>query len=420
MLYKYNLAVIGGKPLCGEVTISGSKNASFPILAASLLVDGTVTLQNIPKVQDIINMLTLFGSMGSKISHVDGNIVEINNADISIDNMQYDLIGSMRGSILILGALLHRFPEFQLTLPGGCNIGKRPIDFHLDGFRAMGVNITQQGDVIKFSRSAKLSSAKIELEYPSVCATENFMLAGSLAEGTTTIINAACEPEVVELANFLRSMGAKITGEGTDTINVTGVKQLHATEYKIMPDRIETGTYLAAAAITRGKITLKNVDYPSVFEIASQLIAMGVDITQQADDIVIDASAKLQAFDLVTGPHPEFPTDMQPQFCALNSVALGESKIIETVFENRLQHIPELNKMGANLERTNNEVYSSGGNILTAAEVEATDLRAAAALLLAGLAAKGETIIKNAHYLSRGYESVFSKLSNLGATLRYL
>lgn len=413
------LAITGGKPLQGEIKISGAKNSALPILAGCLLTDQQIMVGNVPHLQDITTTMTLLGEMGVSLTVDEKMGITVDSSTIRNFKAPYELVRTMRASILVLGPLLARYGEGHVSLPGGCAIGTRPIDIHLDGLRAMGANIEVKHGYIEASVKGKLQGTELYLPKVTVNGTENLIMAASLAEGITTIHNAAREPEVVDTANFLNALGAKVTGAGTDTIVIEGVEKLHGGEYRILPDRIETGTYLIAAAITGGKIKLKNTD-PSTLELVlDKLRQAGATIETGVDWISLDMTGRRpKAVDFITEPYPGFPTDMQAQFMALNIVAEGESIVEETIFENRFMHVQELRRLGAQIELNGNIAKITGVPKLSAAPVMATDLRASASLVIAGLVAEGKTIVDRVYHIDRGYECIEEKLSNLGAKIK--
>jgi len=409
------LKITGGKELNGEVIISGAKNAALPILAGSILSNAPVTLNNIPQLNDVATMLTLLQSMGAEVILDEKMDLRLNAKEIDKYFAPYDLVKTMRASILVLGPLLSRFGKAEVSLPGGCAIGARPVNLHVKGLRAMGAKISIKDGYI-YATAKKLKGVNYYFDEVSVTGTENIMMAAVLAKGKTIINNAAMEPEVKDLAQFLKSMGANIEGEGTSHIVINGVNQLRETHYRIMPDRIESGTYLIAAAITGGKILLKETAPQYLKTVISKLQLSGANIEYGDDWISLDThNKKLKAVDFETAPYPGFPTDMQAQFCALNSISSGSARMKETIFENRFQHVVELHRMGADIEINGNTATSTGVRKLTAAPVMATDLRASAGLIIAALAAHGDTIIDRIYHIDRGYERVEEKLQQLGA-----
>jgi len=412
------LLITGGKPLHGEIRISGAKNAALPIIISTLLAREPVTIRNIPHLHDITTTMELLGRMGVSITMGEKLEVEVDSSTIKNFSAPYELVKTMRASILVLGPLLARFGEADVSLPGGCAIGSRPVNLHIHGLELMGADISVEQGYIR-ARAKRLKGAKIVMDLITVTGTENLMMAATLADGVTVLENAAREPEVVDLANCLIAMGAKIEGAGTDVITIEGVEELHGAEYDVLPDRIEAGTYLVAAAITGGSVKLKDTYPPHCDAIISKLQDAGADIEVGEDWIKLDMHGKRpKAVDLRTSPYPAFPTDMQAQFCALNTVAEGSSTIIETVFENRFMHIQELQRMGADLTLSGNTVICNGVDKLTSAPVMATDLRASASLVLAGLVAEGDTIVERIYHIDRGYECIEEKLQQLGATIR--
>ncbi len=409
------LKISGGNKLVGEINISGAKNSALPILAASLLSEKNISLNNVPQLNDIATMITLLQSMGVEVIFDDRMQLNLNARNVDRLIAPYDLVKTMRASILVLGPLVSRFGSAEVSLPGGCAIGARPVNLHIDGLRAMGAEIEVEDGYIKAS-ATKLQGVDYAFKEISVTGTENIMMAAVLAEGETIITNAAKEPEIVDLANFLRNMGALIKGDGTHTIIINGVNKLNGTDYRVMPDRIETGTYLVATAITGGKILLKNTSENLLESVLSKLKEAGAEIEAGESWISLDMQkGNLNAVSFSTSPYPGFPTDMQAQFCALNSVANGKAEMVENIFENRFQHVVELHRMGADIQIKGNIASSTGVDSLTAAPVMATDLRASAGLIIAALAAKGDTIIDRIYHIDRGYERVEEKLQQLGA-----
>ena len=404
-------------PLFGRVRVNGAKNAVLPIMAATLLTEGECYLENVPNLKDVRAMkevITHFGGVFKDIS-LDEKFIQINK--ISTSEAPYDLVQKMRASFFVMGPLLAKTGIAKISLPGGCAIGARPVDLHLKGFAALGATITQGQGFIE-ARAEKLTGATIYLDFPSVGATENIMMAATLAEGKTIIENAAEEPEIIDLSNFLNKMGANVRGAGTDTIRIEGVKTLNGTRHEIIPDRIETGTFMIAAAITKGDIIIENIVPAHIKPIIAKLIECGAKLDVGEDSIRVDASSIGNSVDLTTLPYPGFPTDMQAQFMALMTVLNGTSVINETVFENRFMHISELVRLGADIRIEGHSAIVKGVNGLEGAEVVATDLRAGAALVLAGLAAKGETHINSIFHIDRGYEGLEIKLNNLGANVK--
>jgi UDP-N-acetylglucosamine 1-carboxyvinyltransferase len=412
------LIITGGAPLRGEVRISGAKNAVLPILAATLLADGPVTISNVPHLHDVTTTVELLGRMGVEFLIDEKLNIEIDTSHIRDFFAPYELVRTMRASILVLGPMLSRFGQAEVSLPGGCAIGSRPVNLHIHGLEAMGAEIEVESGYIR-ARAKRLQGARIVLDLITVTGTENLMMAAVLAKGTTVIENAAREPEVVDLANFLNAMGARVRGAGTDTIEIEGVDSLNACSYRVLPDRIETGTYLVAAAITGGRVRVKDTDPGLLDAVTAKLDEAGADVQIGPDWIEIDMTDRRpEAVSLRTAPYPAFPTDMQAQFCALNAVATGSGTITETVFENRFMHVQELRRMGAEVELQGNTAISRGVKQLTAAPVMATDLRASASLILAGLVARGNTIVDRIYHIDRGYDHIEEKLACLGAKIR--
>ncbi len=414
------LIISGGAKLSGELRISGAKNAALPILAATLLCESPVTIGNIPHLHDITTTMQLLGQMGVQLTIDEKMNIEVNANTISKFEAPYELVKTMRASILVLGPLLARFGEAHVSLPGGCAIGSRPVDIHINSLIKMGADIQVENGYIH-AKSSRLKGCKLVLDKVTVTGTENLLMAAVLAEGTTIIENAAKEPEVSDLAHFLNAMGAKITGIDTDILVIEGVEKLSAENihYDILPDRIETGTYLVAAAITRGKVKLKNTRPDTLDAVLDKLKEAGADITTGEDWIELDMHDKQpKAVSLRTAPYPAFPTDMQAQFTAMNTVAEGVGVITETVFENRFMHVQEMQRMGANIQLESNTAICSGTEKITGAPVMATDLRASASLVIAGLVANGETLVDRIYHIDRGYDHIEEKLSQLGATIR--
>ncbi len=406
------IIIEGGTPLNGEVTLSGSKNAALPILSACLLTGGWHSLHNIPALRDIWTIKKILSNLGV-VFEEDGQALRVNSDDVNSHVAPYQLVKTMRASILVLGPLLSRLGKAKISLPGGCAIGARPIDFHLKGLSAMGVDISlEHGYVV--ARADKLRGASIFFDIPSVTGTENLMMAAVKAEGKTTLNNAAKEPEVVDLANMLNRMGAQIEGAGTDTITITGVKELHPVTHTIIADRIEAGTFLVGAAITKGNVRIKGCRADDLGAIVEKLVDCGIKIEKQGQDLIAQGNDSIKSVDIKTMPFPGFPTDMQAQFMALMSIADGWSMIRETIFENRFMHVSELRRMGADIEINAGQALVRGKSNLSGAQVMATDLRASACLVLAGLAAKGRTEISRVYHLDRGYHDLDGKLSLLG------
>ncbi|WP_133492445.1 UDP-N-acetylglucosamine 1-carboxyvinyltransferase [Alcanivorax sp. 24] len=413
------LKITGGQRLDGEIRISGSKNSSLPILAATLLADETVTVGNLPHLQDVTTLIELLGRMGVHVVLDDHMNVAVNPTGIREFTAPYELVKTMRASILVLGPLVAHFGRAEVSLPGGCAIGSRPVDIHLKGLEAMGAEIEVMNGYISAQVQGRLKGARIVMDTVTVTGTENLLMAAALAEGTTVLENAAREPEVVDLANFINRMGGKITGAGTDTIVVEGVASLGACHHDVISDRIETGTYLIAAAITGGRIKTKNTDPALLDSVLQKLREAGALIETGEDWISLDMEGRRpQAVSLRTAPYPAMPTDMQAQFMAMNTVAEGTGTIVETVFENRFMHVQELNRMGAHIEVQGNTAICRGVESLTGAPVMATDLRASASLVIAGLVAKGDTLVDRIYHVDRGYECIEEKLQSLGATIR--
>jgi len=412
------LVITGGATLNGEVRISGAKNAALPILAATLLADGEVSLSNVPHLRDITTTMELLGRMGVKLTVGERMCIEADARRITSFSAPYELVKTMRASILVLGPLLARFGRADVSLPGGCAIGARPVNLHIEGLRAMGADISVEGGYIR-ARTARLHGARLVLDMVTVTGTENLMMAAALARGETVIENAAREPEVTDLADFLNGMGARIEGAGTDTIHVQGVDRLEGTSYRVLPDRIETGTYLVGAAMTGGRIVARDTRPELLDATVMKLREAGAEIQTGPDWISLDMQGRRpRAVDIHTAPHPAFPTDMQAQFCAMNSIAEGVGTITETIFENRFMHVPELQRMGADIRLEGNVAVCHGVERLNAAPVMATDLRASAGLVLAGLVAKGETLVDRIYHIDRGYDNIEEKLSTLGAKIR--
>jgi UDP-N-acetylglucosamine 1-carboxyvinyltransferase len=412
------LAIVGGKTLDGEVRISGAKNAALPILAATLLADGPVAVGNVPRLNDIATMLKLLRRMGVAAEHRDDGRVDVDGSGVKEFIAPYELVKTMRASILVLGPLLGRYGHADVSLPGGCAIGARPVNLHVAGLRAMGASIEIGNGYIR-ARAPKLRGARLVLDTVTVTGTENLMMAAACAVGETVIENAAREPEIGELAAYLTAMGAKIEGAGSDTIHIQGVAALKGVAHDVMPDRIESGTYLVAGAITGGRVKIVRTEPQHLDAVLQKLAEVGAAITSGADWVELDMRGRRpQAVDIKTAPYPAFPTDMQAQFCALNAVAEGTATITETIFENRFQHVPELERLGANLAIQGNTVIARGVERLTGASVMATDLRASASLVLAGLKAEGTTLVDRIYHVDRGYERIETKLGLLGADIR--
>jgi UDP-N-acetylglucosamine 1-carboxyvinyltransferase len=414
------LAITGGAQLEGSVTISGAKNATLPILAATLLTDEPVCISNVPHLQDVTTTIELLGRMGAKVTVHEQMEIEVDAAEITERQAPYDLVKTMRASILVLGPLLGRFGEADVSLPGGCAIGARPIDVHVKGLQAMGADVDIIDGYIR-ARAQRLHGAHIVMDAVSVTGTENLLMAAVLAEGETILENAAKEPEVEDLAEFLISMGASISGAGSSKMTVRGVERLHGTNYRVQPDRIEAGTFLVAAAITGGHLRLKKVNPSHLENVLQKLQQAGASIEIGDDWIELDMRGReLKSVDISTEVYPGFPTDMQAQFVVLDAVANGAAAVTENIFENRFMHIPELQRMGANISLSGNTALVRGVNQLKAAPVMATDLRASASLVLAGLVAEGETIVDRIYHIDRGYECIEEKLRQIGAQIRRL
>lgn len=412
------LIISGGNRLEGTIRASGSKNSSLPIIAATLLADSPITIGNLPHLQDVTTLNELLGRMGVSLSINDRMEVEVDPSTINSFHAPYELVKTMRASILVLGPLLAHFGRADVSLPGGCAIGSRPVDLHLRGLAAMGANIEVNNGYVHASTDGRLKGAHLVLDTVTVTGTENLLMAATLAEGTTVIENAAREPEVVDLANCLSKMGAKIQGAGTDTITIEGVESLKGIHHNVIPDRIETGTYLIAAAATRGRIHIKDTDPSLLQAVLQKLKEAGADIETDATSIKLDMHGRRpKAVSLSTAPYPAMPTDMQAQFTALNIIAEGVGSITETVFENRFMHVQEMCRMGANISIEGNTAICQGVETLTGAPVMATDLRASASLVIAGLVAEGDTLIDRIYHIDRGYECIEEKLQSLGATI---
>jgi UDP-N-acetylglucosamine 1-carboxyvinyltransferase len=414
------LIITGGKQLSGELRISGAKNAALPILAATILSETPVSVGNIPHLHDITTTMELLGRMGVQLMVDEKMNIEVNSSTINSFEAPYELVRTMRASILVLGPLLARFGEAHVSLPGGCAIGTRPVDIHINGLIKMGADITVTGGYIH-AKAKRLKGCRLVLEQVTVTGTENLMMAAALADGITIMENAAREPEVTDLAHFLNKMGARISGIGSDVLVIEGVEKLglEPIHYDILPDRIETGTYLVAAAITGGKVKLKNTRPDILDAVLDKLTEAGAEVTTGNDWIGLDMHGKKpKAVSLRTAPYPAFPTDMQAQFIALNTIADGVGVITETIFENRFMHVQELQRMGADIKLESNTAICKGVNKLTAAPVMATDLRASASLVIAALAAEGSTRVDRIYHIDRGYDHIEEKLSQLGATIR--
>lgn len=412
------LQIRGGVPLDGEVRISGAKNAALPILAGALLADGPVTIGNVPHLRDVTTMIQLLGRLGAKVTVDERMRVEVDPRGTRETFAPYELVKTMRAAILVLGPLVARHGSADVSLPGGCAIGARPVNLHVEGLQKMGAEVHIENGYIK-ARAGRLKGARLVLETVTVTGTENLMMAATLAEGRTILENAAREPEVVDLALFLNSMGARISGHGTDTIVIDGVERLQGTEYDVLPDRIEAGTYLVAGAVTGGRVRAKGARAEHLDAVLGKLEEAGATILRGDGFVEVDMRGRRpKAVDIRTAPHPGFPTDMQAQFAALNTVADGVGTIIETIFENRFMHMLEMRRMGADIRIEGNTAIVRGVPRLTAAPVMATDLRASASLVIAGLVADGTTDVERIYHIDRGYECIEEKLAGLGAQIR--
>ena len=412
------LIINGGVPLSGEVRVSGSKNAVLPILAGTLLADSPVIVRNVPHLHDVTTTMELLGRMGVSLTIGEKMSIEVDPATLENTFAPYELVKTMRASILVLGPLLARFGRAEVSLPGGCAIGARPVDMHLGGLEAMGAEILVEQGYIK-ARCERLKGARIVMDQVTVTGTENLMMAASLAEGTTVIENAAREPEVVDLADFINAMGGRVEDAGTDMIKIHGVDKLRGCDYTVLPDRIETGTYLVAAAITGGKVLIKRTDPRLLDSVLAKLEEAGASIDSGDNWIELDmVGRKPHSVNIRTAPYPGFPTDMQAQFCALNAIAEGTGSVTETVFENRFMHIQEFMRLGANVHIEGNTAIITGVKGLNGAQVMATDLRASASLILAGLVANGETVVDRIYHIDRGYDHIEEKLAGLGAKIQ--
>jgi UDP-N-acetylglucosamine 1-carboxyvinyltransferase len=412
------LIIKGGIPLSGQVRISGSKNAVLPILAGTLLADSPVIIRNVPHLHDVTTTMELLGRMGVLLTIGEKMSIEVDPTSLENTFAPYELVKTMRASILVLGPLLARYGQAEVSLPGGCAIGARPVDMHLSGLEAMGADIDVEQGYIK-ARCERLKGARIVMDQVTVTGTENLMMAASLADGTSVIENAAREPEVVDLADFINAMGGRIENAGTDMITIHGVERLHGCDYSVLPDRIETGTYLVAAAITGGKVLIKHTDPRLLDAVLAKLEEAGASIDIGEDWIELDMEGrKPHSVNIRTAPYPGFPTDMQAQFCALNAIAEGTGSVTETVFENRFMHIQEFMRLGANVHLEGNTVIITGVEGLNGAQVMATDLRASASLILAGLVAQGETVVDRIYHIDRGYDHIEEKLAGLGAQIQ--
>ncbi|MFT4634254.1 MAG: UDP-N-acetylglucosamine 1-carboxyvinyltransferase [Arenicella sp.] len=412
------LIVTGAGPLDGEVIISGAKNAALPILISSLLVDGKLTLSNVPHLQDITTTMSLLSHLGVEMEIDERMKICADASGLNQSRAPYDLVKTMRASILVLGPLVARLGHAEVSLPGGCAIGSRPVNLHIKGLEAMGATVKIEDGYIK-ATCARLQGARIFMDMVSVTGTENLMMAASLAQGTTVIENAAREPEIVDLANCLNAMGAKVSGAGTSELVIEGVDSLHDASHTVIADRIETGTYLVAGAVTRGRVKARATNATYLDAVLDKLVEAGADITLDGDSIELNMHGNQpKAVDIYTAPHPAFPTDMQAQFVTMNSLAHGTSKVVENIFENRFMHVQELQRMGAQIDLEGNTAFITGRNKLRGAPVMATDLRASASLVLAALMADKPTVIDRIYHIDRGYESIEEKLSRLGANIR--
>ncbi|MDR3300066.1 MAG: UDP-N-acetylglucosamine 1-carboxyvinyltransferase [Candidatus Accumulibacter sp.] len=411
------LLIEGGAPLVGEAAVSGAKNAALPIICASLLCGDSLNLSNVPQLNDVATMRRLIGQMGIEVTADGGGTLTLNSRRLNNPVAPYEMVKTMRASILVLGPLLARCGEAKVSMPGGCAIGARPVDQHIKGLQAMGAEIRVEGGYV-LAQARRLKGARIVTDMVTVTGTENLMMAATLAEGETIIENAACEPEVVDLARCLTAMGAKISGAGSSRVSIQGVQALHGADYRVMPDRIETGTYLCAAAATRGAIVLTRTSAALLESVIDKLREAGCAIDCRPDSIALQAPPRLKSVSVRTAPYPAFPTDMQAQFMAIDSVAEGSAVIHETIFENRFMHAVELLRLGADIRIDANNAVVTGVPALDGATVMATDLRASASLVIAGLVAQGETLIERIYHLDRGYERIEEKLTRLGANVR--
>ena len=411
------LLIKGGKSLSGKISCSGAKNAALPMIAATIMCDDKVVLKNLPYLQDITTMFELLGSMGSEILLDENMDFTVSSANLKDIEARYELVKTMRASILVLGPLLSKYGKARIALPGGCAIGSRPVNFHLDALKQMGASITLRNGYIE-ANASKLKGANIKFEGVTVTGTENLMMAATLAEGQTILTNVAKEPEIADLADMLNSMGAKISGAGTDKIVIDGVEKLKGTIFDIPADRIEAGTYLVAAAVTKGSITIDGINPNRLMKVIDKLRAAGAEIDYNEDSISINMKLEFpNPVDITTAPFPEFPTDMQAQFSVINAISSGTANIYETVFENRFMHILELNRMGCDISVKGNHAVIQGVKSIYGAQVMATDLRASASLILAGLCAEGETVVDRIYHIDRGYERIEEKLNYLGANI---
>lgn len=414
------ILISGGEPLHGEVGISGAKNAVLPILASCLLADEPVAISNVPHLHDVTTFIELLGQMGTQLVLDDRMKMHVDPRSTDKYFAPYDLVRTMRASILVLGPLVARFGEAEVSLPGGCAIGSRPVDQHIRGLQALGADVTVENGYIK-AKAKRLKGARISMDMVTVTGTENIMMAAALAQGTTIIENAAQEPEVVDLAHCLIAMGAQIEGAGSSTLTIHGVERLHGAEYEVLPDRIETGTFLVGAAMTGGKVRARNARADTLDAVLAKLEEAGAHISTGADWIELDMGGRRpKAVNITTAPYPAFPTDMQAQFTALNCVAEGVGVITETVFENRFMHALELQRLGADIRLEGNTAIIKGVEKMSGAPIMATDLRASACLVLAGLVAEGDTTVDRVYHIDRGYENIEEKLGTLGARIRRL
>jgi UDP-N-acetylglucosamine 1-carboxyvinyltransferase len=412
------LQIRGGVPLDGEVRISGAKNAALPILAGALLADSPVTISNVPHLKDVTTMIELLGRMGASVTVDERMRVEVDPTTTNETSAPYELVKTMRAAILVLGPLVAKYGRADVSLPGGCAIGARPVNIHVAGLQAMGAEVHIENGYIR-ARAGRLHGARIVMDTVTVTGTENLMMAACLADGQTILENAAREPEIVDLAQFLIAMGARITGYGTDTILVEGVERMHGTHYEVLPDRIEAGTYLVAGAITGGRVRARNARAEHLDAVLGKLLEAGADVIRGEGFVEVNMHGRRpRAVDIRTAPHPGFPTDMQAQFAALNTVADGVGTIVETIFENRFMHLLEMRRMGAEIRLEGNTAIIKGVPKLTAAPVMATDLRASASLVIAGLVAEGTTDVERIYHIDRGYECIEEKLAGLGAQIR--
>jgi UDP-N-acetylglucosamine 1-carboxyvinyltransferase len=412
------LQIRGGTPLEGEVRISGAKNAALPILAGTLLADAPVTIGNVPHLHDVTTMIELLGRMGASVTVDERMRVEVDPTTTRETAAPYELVKTMRAAILVLGPLVAKYGRADVSLPGGCAIGARPVNIHVAGLQAMGAEVHIENGYIR-ARAGRLKGARIVMDMVTVTGTENLMMAACLADGRTILENAAREPEIIDLAQFLIAMGARITGHGTDTITVDGIERMHGAHYDVLPDRIEAGTYLVAGAITGGRVRARNARAEHLDAVLAKLAEAGADVVRGDGFVEVDMRGRRpRSVDIRTAPHPGFPTDMQAQFAALNAVADGVGTIVETIFENRFMHMLEMRRMGAEIRLEGNTAIIKGVPRLTAAPVMATDLRASASLVLAGLVAEGTTDVERIYHIDRGYECIEEKLQGLGAQIR--